>query len=391
MTDQRVALITGGNAGIGLTVAERLLSLYKDLQLCLACRNRVRAENACHALQLSHPEANISIIIMDTSSYPKLILIISAKESFLSENCVYMLTTGHGLLQQTDEDTPEGLKQIFATNLFGHFVLIQELKDTLLLGGSKSTQIVWTSSRAAAPNLFNIDDIQHSQSIDPYGVSKHTTDILSVALNDKLNSKGIYSHTTCPGLVMTNLTYGIMPYWCWILLLPFFFLVRNILMIQIFNEVVEIKFGIVENPCIGKIIAFTKHLLSEKTIQNVVKMFCIHISGMMRLFVGSLNYSSYNGSEALVIFETKCLEKIKFYPWILCFDYFRNYSPLIIFFLLCGFLSGGELLLHKVWLPSQRPETLDPRAKYCSQTNILGQCYIKKVKKELFILLANLV
>jgi len=40
--------------------------------------------------------------------------------------------------------------------------------------------------------------------------------------------QNVYSHTTCPGLVMTNLTYGILPNWFWLLVLPILWLVRFI-------------------------------------------------------------------------------------------------------------------------------------------------------------------
>lgn len=47
--------------------------------------------------------------------------------------CVHMFATGDGLLTQTDETTDDGLKQIFATNLFGHFILVSLHHDCLLL------------------------------------------------------------------------------------------------------------------------------------------------------------------------------------------------------------------------------------------------------------------
>jgi len=37
---------------------------------------------------------------------------------------VHMFATGDGLLRQMDETSDDGLKQIFATNLFGHFILV---------------------------------------------------------------------------------------------------------------------------------------------------------------------------------------------------------------------------------------------------------------------------
>ena len=44
---------------------------------------------------------------------------------FLSHsNLTYQLNTGGDLLPVTDSQTTDGLQQIFATNLFGHFVLV---------------------------------------------------------------------------------------------------------------------------------------------------------------------------------------------------------------------------------------------------------------------------
>ncbi|KAK3085243.1 hypothetical protein FSP39_000550 [Pinctada imbricata] len=100
---------------------------------------------------------------------------------------VHMFTTGEGLLSQYDETTTDGLRKIFATNLFGHFVLIREVEE--ILGGDKPTQIIWTSSRASKQKAFSIRDIQHSEGADPYGSSKYAMDVLSVALNEKYNSR----------------------------------------------------------------------------------------------------------------------------------------------------------------------------------------------------------
>lgn len=45
--------------------------------------------------------------------------------TFLSyRNVVRMFATGEGILTQEDKVTPNGLQEVFATNLFGHFVLV---------------------------------------------------------------------------------------------------------------------------------------------------------------------------------------------------------------------------------------------------------------------------
>lgn len=250
--ERHVAVVTGGNSGIGLTVCERLLTIHNDLELCLLCRNVTRAEAAKNALLISHPNSTINIVVMDTSDVKSVFnaakilkerykridfLYLNAGimpvtgvnwsnvvKGILSTKCAHVLSTGEGCLYHTDEVTKDGLKNIFASNVFGHYALIKEMEDRL--GGDKDTQIIWTSSRAAMLSSFDIDDIQHTHGENPYASSKYVIDTVSVSLNDNLNTKNVYSHTTCPGLVMTNLTNGILPNWVWSILCPILMILR---------------------------------------------------------------------------------------------------------------------------------------------------------------------
>ncbi|KAK7477496.1 hypothetical protein BaRGS_00031260, partial [Batillaria attramentaria] len=232
-----VAVVTGANAGIGLAVCEQLLASHPDLTLCLACRNEKRAEEARDHLQALNPGRKIDVVLVDTSNVKSVVRAAKVfKEMYdhidylylnagimqaggvrwgriisgiFSSQCVHVLTTGEGLIVQQNGKTDEGLMRVFATNLFGHYVLL-----------------VWTSSSNAQHRNFSFDDLQHEKGEEPYSSSKYATDMLSVALNEKLNKQGIYSHCTCPGLVMTRLTDGILPWWFWLLVLPFILLMR---------------------------------------------------------------------------------------------------------------------------------------------------------------------
>ena len=42
----------------------------------------------------------------------------------LCSRCVHVLTTGEGLIIQKNDRTEEGLMNVFATNVFGHYVLV---------------------------------------------------------------------------------------------------------------------------------------------------------------------------------------------------------------------------------------------------------------------------
>ena len=51
-----------------MAIADRLLTEHDDLHVCLACRNEGRADIARKRLLHRHPGAEISIVIVNTSS-----------------------------------------------------------------------------------------------------------------------------------------------------------------------------------------------------------------------------------------------------------------------------------------------------------------------------------
>lgn len=146
-------------------------------------------------------------------------------KGLFSRNVINMFATAEGLLTQQDRLNSDGLQEVFATNLFGHFLLIREM-EPLLCQPSHTSRVVWTSSSNARRSAFSIEDIQHRDGTEPYSSSKYASDMLSLALNRHKNSQGLFSSVICPGLVMTNLTYGILPSFFWTLLMPIMWLIR---------------------------------------------------------------------------------------------------------------------------------------------------------------------
>ncbi|KAJ8390432.1 hypothetical protein AAFF_G00103670 [Aldrovandia affinis] len=249
----KVVLVTGANSGIGLALCERLLAQDPQVQLCLACRNMQRAEAARSALLLSHGDARIALLRLDVGSVRSVLKVaeevklrynrldylylnagimpnpqVDFKALFkglFSRNVIHMFATAEGLLTQQDRVNADGLQEVFATNLFGHFLLVRELEPVLCQPGH-TARLIWTSSSNARRSAFSLDDIQHRKGAEPYSSSKYASDLLSLALNRRYNSQGLFSSVICPGLVMTNLTYGILPSFFWTLIMPIMWLIR---------------------------------------------------------------------------------------------------------------------------------------------------------------------
>ncbi|XP_030647401.1 3-keto-steroid reductase/17-beta-hydroxysteroid dehydrogenase 7 [Chanos chanos] len=249
----KVVLVTGANSGIGLALCERLLAQDSQLQLCLACRNMQRAESARRALLTSHANAQVSLLQLDVGNLCSVLRAAQeVKQRFnrldylylnagimpnpqldikaffrglFSSNVIRMFATAEGILTQQDKVTSDGIQEVFVTNLFGHFLLVRELEPLLCQAG-RSSQVIWTSSSNARRSAFSLDDIQHREGREPYSSSKYASDLLSLALNRHHNKQGLYSSVICPGLVMTNLTYGILPSFFWSLIMPIMWLIR---------------------------------------------------------------------------------------------------------------------------------------------------------------------
>ena len=187
------ALVTGANSGIGFALAELLARA--GVKVILACRNKERGLVALRRIQdRMGARARVELLLLDVADPASIhcaavnlrhalgdgghldyvflnagIMPVSGYRwgvplhALLRLNMGHFLTTGrahaggsHFIAQPEDELGVAGAPAVFATHVLGHLYLIQSLQSLLAplsLGSAKSpsrsSRVIWTSSRAA--------------------------------------------------------------------------------------------------------------------------------------------------------------------------------------------------------------------------------------------------
>jgi 17beta-estradiol 17-dehydrogenase/3beta-hydroxysteroid 3-dehydrogenase len=238
----RVALVTGANGAVGMGIISRMLddNQFDDVQFVLTCRSVKRGEKALESIlasrkeQINDPSARFHIVACDLASpssvrdASKKIRQLVDRVDFLFLNAGVMPTekldlfTGLGNLvtrpsyvartggdfmkQQEGLLTDDGLGYVFVCNVFGHYILVNELIPLLQVANGNG-RILWCSSTTAAPELFDPSDWQSKKGKHPYESSKRLLELVSMYMYaDWAQKYQIYSLIISPGNVISNIS-----------------------------------------------------------------------------------------------------------------------------------------------------------------------------------------
>lgn len=156
-------MITGANGGIGKDTARQFALIKETEKIYLACRNENKAKAAKQSLEETTGRSIFEIVIMDVSK-PE-----SVKEavSILKEPIDALIMNAGGMGGKTPgKITKDGVIQIFATNVLGHVVLVDELlkanklKKVALFAGSEAARgIKKMGMKQPKLNSSSIDEI----------------------------------------------------------------------------------------------------------------------------------------------------------------------------------------------------------------------------------------
>ena len=119
-------LITGANAGLGKEVARQLALKPDTAAIYLGCRNEGKAQAAQQELEASTGKSIFQIVLMDMTDLDSVRAAVTALPGPV--DAVIMNAGGSGG-PSAMELTRDGATHIFATNVLGHVVLLEELLE----------------------------------------------------------------------------------------------------------------------------------------------------------------------------------------------------------------------------------------------------------------------
>jgi len=201
----RVAVVTGGNVGLGLETA-RLLAQH-GATVVLACRDQGKATAAAAEIRRSAPAARIDPLPLDLGSLDS---VRSAVETLRTlHQRVDLLINNAGVMRPPRAVTSDGFELQLGTDHLGHFALIGLVLDLLLpLAGSR---VVTVSSVLHHRGKIDFDDLQSVRRYDKaaaYAQSKLANLLFALDLDGRLTRSGAATISVAahPGIARTTLS-----------------------------------------------------------------------------------------------------------------------------------------------------------------------------------------
>jgi NAD(P)-dependent dehydrogenase (short-subunit alcohol dehydrogenase family) len=202
-TNQRIALVTGANKGIGLEIARQIAQA--GVKVLVGARNAERGQAAAAALAAQGLDATFQHIdLTDAASAAAAAAHIDATFGRLD-----ILVNNAGVVDP--QDGPPGAasvdaaRRIFDTNFFGTLAVTQAMLP--LVKKSAAGRIVNLSSSLGSVSM-NGDPASpyYAVRLIGYNASKAALNMLTVQLSAELRGTPVTVNSVCPGYVDTDLS-----------------------------------------------------------------------------------------------------------------------------------------------------------------------------------------
>ena len=199
----RVAVVTGGNGGLGLETSRQLAA--HGAHVVIGARNLAKAEAARTEIESTVPGASLEIRQLDLGSLASIAAL--AREVKAAHPKIDLLFNNAGLMAVPEGKTTDGFETQFGTNHLGHFALTMQLMPALL--AAPAARVVSTTSVARfTAGKYDLSNPHMSGCYDPwdaYGMSKRADLQFAMELNRRLAGRSVTAYAADPGFSRTDL------------------------------------------------------------------------------------------------------------------------------------------------------------------------------------------
>jgi NAD(P)-dependent dehydrogenase (short-subunit alcohol dehydrogenase family) len=191
----RIAVVTGGNKGIGFEICRQLAR--KGINVVLTARNRARGEKAAAALQ--RESLNVIFHPLEVTDADSIRALAESMRGIYGRCDILVNNAGiliNGARASVMEEPVHVARKTFETNVYGPMRLMQSLIG--LMKRQRYGRIVNMSSGLG--QLEGMGDGYPS-----YRLSKTALNALTCLFGDATHGSGILVNAACPGWVRTDM------------------------------------------------------------------------------------------------------------------------------------------------------------------------------------------
>ncbi|MFC5282299.1 oxidoreductase [Pedobacter alpinus] len=201
---QKLAIVTGANAGLGFETSKVLVSV--NYRIIMACRDVSKGLKAKELILKEFPNGLIDVLQLDLSSQNS----VSKFADLVKFDFKHLdlLINNAGIMMTPYKKTADGFENQMATNYLGHFALTGLLLP--LLNAATNARVINLSSLAHRWTGIKFDDVNFETGYDKkaaYGQSKFACLMFGYELDRRLkasdsNTISVVAH---PGISNTGL------------------------------------------------------------------------------------------------------------------------------------------------------------------------------------------
>ncbi|CAG8538111.1 11951_t:CDS:2 [Dentiscutata erythropus] len=209
----KVAIVTGGNNGIGFITVRELVR--KNAHVFIANRSKEKTESAIELIKKEIKKDTVEFLQLDLKSLNS---VKKAAETFLARNLpLHILVNNAGIMATPFETTQDGIQDQFGVNHIGHFLFTILLLPTIK--ASAPSRIVNVSSVAhktippAGIEFDKLNDPNAHSTYIRYGQTKLANILFTTELNKRLLGTNVYCNSLHPGVIKTDLWNSLVSSW----------------------------------------------------------------------------------------------------------------------------------------------------------------------------------